>query len=40
MIAYREDEEKQAEMISNYAKMELKLESLQNANEQMAALHK
>ncbi|KAG8686894.1 hypothetical protein FRC08_012275 [Ceratobasidium sp. 394] len=40
MRAYRENKEKQDEMISNYAKMELRLESLQHANEQMAASHK
>ncbi|KAG9103706.1 hypothetical protein FRC06_008700 [Ceratobasidium sp. 370] len=40
MRAYRENKEKQDEMISNYAKMELKLASLQHANEQMAASHK
>ncbi|KAG8679662.1 hypothetical protein FRC08_016824 [Ceratobasidium sp. 394] len=40
MRAYRENKEKQDEMISNYAKMELRLESLQRANEQLAASHK
>ncbi|KAG8752274.1 hypothetical protein FRC12_012048 [Ceratobasidium sp. 428] len=40
MRAYREDKAKQDEMISNYAKMELKLESLQHANEQMATSYK
>ncbi|KAG9125908.1 hypothetical protein FRC07_005675 [Ceratobasidium sp. 392] len=40
MRAYREDKEKQDEMISNYAKMELKLESLQHANEQIATSFK
>ncbi|CAE6505073.1 unnamed protein product [Rhizoctonia solani] len=39
MRAYREDRAKLDEMISNYAKMELQLESLQHANEQLTALH-
>ncbi|GAB1519461.1 hypothetical protein RhiTH_002529 [Rhizoctonia solani] len=40
MRAYREDRAKLDEMISNYAKMELQLQSLQHANEQLTALHK
>ncbi|KAF8742024.1 Tuberous sclerosis 1, partial [Rhizoctonia solani] len=40
MRAYREDRGKLDEMISNYAKMELQLQSLQHANEQLTALHK
>ncbi|KAH7345369.1 Hamartin protein-domain-containing protein [Rhizoctonia solani] len=40
MRAYREDRAKLDEMISNYAKMELQLESLQHANEQLTGLHK
>ncbi|QRV76227.1 Tuberous sclerosis 1 protein [Ceratobasidium sp. AG-Ba] len=40
MREYRENKEKQDEMISNYAKMELKLGSLQHANEQLVASHK
>ncbi|KDN33553.1 hypothetical protein RSAG8_13349, partial [Rhizoctonia solani AG-8 WAC10335] len=40
MRSYREDRAKLDEMISNYAKMELSLESLQHANEQLTALHK
>ncbi|CUA74213.1 Tuberous sclerosis 1 protein homolog [Schizosaccharomyces pombe 972h-] [Rhizoctonia solani] len=40
MRAYREDRAKLDEMISNYAKMELSLESMQHANKQLTALHK
>ncbi|KAL5641632.1 hypothetical protein ACGC1H_001939 [Rhizoctonia solani] len=40
MRAYREDRARLDEMISNYAKMELQLESLQHANEQLTTLHK
>ncbi|KAJ1311827.1 hypothetical protein OPQ81_010288 [Rhizoctonia solani] len=40
MRAYREDRAKLNEMISNYTKMELRLQSLQHANEQLTALHK
>ncbi|CEL57354.1 Tuberous sclerosis 1 protein homolog OS=Schizosaccharomyces pombe (strain 972 / ATCC 24843) GN=tsc1 PE=1 SV=1 [Rhizoctonia solani AG-1 IB] len=40
MRAYQEDRAKLDEMISNYAKMELQLQSFEHANEQLTVLHK